>query len=606
MTLYKLMGVAALVATASVVNAATFVLEKVNTGFSIDGGNGAVEGRQIYLWETNTNNTNQNWVQLSQSGGYYSYKKENTNLCLDGGSGGARSQAVTLEVCDSSNYDQHWNKVKVYSGTEIYRMEKRNASGFSIDGNGGAAARQLTYLWNSNSNNVNQQWEFIRTDAGSGDGKLAIATAFDDGSSHSSYPASKAVDGSTAWASRWAASGSPVNLTVQLEEASLVTEIGIAWGRGNSRVYTFEVYARPGTSGSWTKVYDDVSSGTTEGIEVVDITDITAQQIRVKTFENTSGSNWTNITEVEIYGSGGGSSSSSSSSTSSTSSTSSSSGGFNLDPNAAPSDNFNLSQWYLSVPTDTDGSGTADSIKEGALNSGYENNNYFYTGSDGGMVFKCPISGYKTSSGTSYTRTELREMLRAGNTSIDTSGVNKNNWVFGSAPSSAQAAAGGVDGNMKATLAVNYVTTTGDSSQVGRVIIGQIHAENNEPIRLYYRKLPGNSKGGIYFAHEDADGDEVWYDMIGSRSSSASNPSDGIALNEVFSYEIDVTDNMLTVYIYRDGKSTVKQEYNMVNSGYDDSDDWMYFKAGVYNQNNTGNGSDYVQATFYSLTHTHD
>lgn len=27
--------------------------------------------------------------------------------------------------------------------------------------------------------------------------------------------------------------------------------------------------------------------------------------------------------------------------------------------------------------------------------------------------------------------------------------------------------------------------------------------------------------------------------------------------------------------------------------------------AGVYNQNNTGTSDDYVQATFYSLTHTH-
>ena len=116
------------------------------------------------------------------------------------------------------------------------------------------------------------------------------------------------------------------------------------------------------------------------------------------------------------------------------------------------------------------------------------------------MVFKCPVDGYKTSTNTSYTRVELREMLRAGDTSISTSGVNGNNWVFSSAPSSAQNAAGGVDGNMKATLAVNHVTETG-SSQVGRVIIGQIHASSDEPIRLYYRKLPNHDKGSIYFAH---------------------------------------------------------------------------------------------------------
>ncbi|MDO6425346.1 translation initiation factor SUI1, partial [Saccharophagus degradans] len=74
---------------------------------------------------------------ISHGGGYYSYKKQNTILCLDGGRGGDRLQPVTLEVCDSRNYDQHWNKVKVYTGTEIYLMENRNAPGFSIDGNGG-------------------------------------------------------------------------------------------------------------------------------------------------------------------------------------------------------------------------------------------------------------------------------------------------------------------------------------------------------------------------------------------------------------------------------------------------------------------------------------
>ena len=92
--------------------------------------------------------------------------------------------------------------------------------------------------------------------------------------------------------------------------------------------------------------------------------------------------------------------------------------------------------------------------------------------------------------------------------------------------------------------------------------------------------------------------------MIGSRSDSASNPSDGIALGEEWSYVIDVSGNTLTVRIIRAGKSDVVSTYNMSSSGY--ANDWMYFKAGVYNQNNTGNSSDYAQATFYALTHTHD
>ncbi len=156
-----------LITSASMASAATFNMQKNNQSFSIDGNGGAIEGQQIYLWSTNTNNTNQNWVQLDRGNSYYSYKKEGTNLCWDGGSGGSRRQAVTLETCDAGNQDQHWSKVKVASGTEIYRFEKRNAPGWSIDGNRNADFRQAIYLWNSNSSNINQQWELTRTDQSS-------------------------------------------------------------------------------------------------------------------------------------------------------------------------------------------------------------------------------------------------------------------------------------------------------------------------------------------------------------------------------------------------------------------------------------------------------
>jgi|GEM_PF-2242367 len=296
-----------LAAAISSANAATFVIEKNGYDFSIDGNGGAQQGQQIYLWGTNLDNANQQWVQISHGDGYYSYKKQGTSLCWDGGEGGARRQAVTLETCDSTNYDQHWAKVKVTSGTETYRIEKRNASGFSIDGNGGAAERQSIYLWNSNSDNVNQQWNLnnIESESTSSDGELAITEVFDDGSGHSSYPASNVIDGNTAWSSRWAAQagGDAVNLTTQLAQTQAVEKVGIAWGQGASRAHTFEIYARAGTSGTWNKVYDSVSSGTSSDIELYDITDISAQQVRVKTFDNTTGSDWTNITEVKLYGS---------------------------------------------------------------------------------------------------------------------------------------------------------------------------------------------------------------------------------------------------------------------------------------------------------------
>ncbi|WP_194766744.1 polysaccharide lyase family 7 protein [Tamlana sp. I1] len=276
------------------------------------------------------------------------------------------------------------------------------------------------------------------------------------------------------------------------------------------------------------------------------------------------------------------------------------------EPDDAIFPDFDLSTWNLSIPEDK-GDGTALTITVAELNNNYQNSKYFYPSTDGGMVFKCPIDGAKTSLNTSYTRVEFREMLRGTNTSIKTQGVNKNNWVFGTAPEADKKAAFGYDGEMRATLAVNHVTTTGDNGQVGRVIVGQIHANDDEPVRIYYRKLPNNTLGSIYFAHEptDGNGSEQWHEMIGSRSNSASNPSNGIALNEKFSYIIHVEGDALTVTISREGKADVVKTVNMQSSGFNVSGQYMYFKAGVYNQNNSGNADDYVQATFYALEKSH-
>jgi poly(beta-D-mannuronate) lyase len=101
-------------------------------------------------------------------------------------------------------------------------------------------------------------------------------------------------------------------------------------------------------------------------------------------------------------------------------------------------------------------------------------------------------------------------------------------------------------------------------------------------------------------------GSEQWIEMIGSRDDNASNPSDGIALDEVFSYRVDVVDNQLSVTISRDGKADITKSVDMSNSGYDSSSQYMYFKAGVYNQNNSGDADDYVQATFYALDNKHE
>ncbi|MGJ8681453.1 polysaccharide lyase family 7 protein [Paraglaciecola sp.] len=276
-----------------------------------------------------------------------------------------------------------------------------------------------------------------------------------------------------------------------------------------------------------------------------------------------------------------------------------------LNPKAAPGLNFDLEDWNISLPVDTNNDGQVDTIPEKLFKKGFQYKPYFYTADDGGMVFTAFVDGVKTSKNTKYTRTELREMLRRGDNSIKVKGVTKNNWVFSSVRGKTQRQAGGVDGRLEATVAINNVTVTGDPKQVGRVIIGQIHAKDDEPARLYYRKLPNNTKGVVYLAHEPRKGDEQYYEFNGSRASNAKEPLDGIALDEKFSYIIDVKGDILTVTLSREGKDDITHLVDMKDSGYHKRDQYMYFKAGVYNQNNSGDPKDYVQATFYKLENSH-
>ncbi|MBF7074943.1 polysaccharide lyase family 7 protein [Glaciecola sp. MH2013] len=276
-----------------------------------------------------------------------------------------------------------------------------------------------------------------------------------------------------------------------------------------------------------------------------------------------------------------------------------------LDPRKKPSQNFDLQDWSLTLPTDINKDKKADIIYEPALDKGFELKPFFYTGGDGGLVMACPNIGSTPSLNAKYSRTELREMLRRGNPRVKVSGVNKNNWVFGSAHGSMKRKAGGIDGSLEGTLAVNRVSTSGDEDMIGRVAIAQINATKHEPLRLYYRKLPGNSKGSVYFIHEVNGVLDATVRLVGSKSNTLENPADGIELNEKFSYKVSVENEILYVTLIREGKKNITGSYNMSRSGYDGGDQFMYFKAGVYNQNNGGVKGDYAQATYYHLKNSH-
>ena len=129
-------------------------------------------------------------------------------------------------------------------------------------------------------------------------------------------------------------------------------------------------------------------------------------------------------------------------------------------------------------------------------------------------------------------------------------------------------------------MSVNAVTTTGQDNQVGRLIIGQIHARNDEPLRLYYRKLPGNTHGSIYACHEIRDGDDITFNIIGSIDDDQPNPTDGFLLGELFTYEIVARGNFIDVIISQDGVVLGEVTFDQSNSGYDIGAEYFIFQSG--------------------------
>ena len=515
---------------------------------------------------------------------------------------------------------------------------------------------------------------------------LTIESVQANGNQGDNFP-SNAIDNnvSTRWSSDAAnPASSPLGtgtITFELASSSIVTDLSIAWFRSEERS-TFYSIERSTDNVNWVEIVAPTESEITDfedQFETIDVEDARANYIRIIGTGNNGGSLFTSISEVDINGCEPGATNVVNNPTPVDDPD------FGLDPNLQPWENFDLSIWGLDSPAlrDTDdpsrGTRIEDyefvALREGASNDDFEeaqenffgsgssnddfeaSSPYFFTATDGGMVFKSPVDGGRTSSGARFPRSELREYFRGGEerrndgTLINVTGSTENNWVLGYQPddlelrSNAQNV-GGRNGRLTGTLRVNKVTETGRSDDIGVTIIGQIHAESDEPLRLYYRKLPQNELGSIYFLHEiredmddeestGRDGDDLdEFVLVGSRSDNASNPVNGIALDELFSYEIINDGPVIEVILRRgdfDGEEIARDSFNMATltndgitgSGYDRANEWMYFKAGAYTQNNVavedgeagaattgfgpdGTEADYDQVTFYRLGVEHD
>ncbi|MEP1421930.1 MAG: polysaccharide lyase family 7 protein [Erythrobacter sp.] len=436
---------------------------------------------------------------------------------------------------------------------------------------------------------------------------LDIVTATASQSSGAGFEASNAIDDNLEADSRWSASGVPATLTLDLGSEFLIREVGLALHLGDQRTSTFSLEVSSDGSAFTTLSPSLQSSGDTANFERFDVNDTAARFVRISA-EGTSDGNPFGIVEAALFGCSEGTPTPVAVQPFDTSI-------FGLDPAVTPGRNFQLLDWALDTPATDPSDGFAQRTQDRDLED--FSDEFFFTSADGGMTFRSTIEGATTSANSRFTRSELREMLRNGDRSISTQGVNRNNWVLGYQPDPG-VPVGGRGGVLKGTLAINNVSSSGSDSHIGRMIFGQIHASSDEPIRLYYRKYPENDRGYVYFAHEIRGGDDIYFMVVGpefddrdSQPEDRNNPFNGIALNEVFSYEITNAGSRIDVIIRRgdqDGEIIGHNFVDMVveNSGYDTIEEWNYFKAGVYTQNNTGEPTDFDQATFYRLENTHD
>ena len=237
----------------------------------------------------------------------------------------------------------------------------------------------------------------------------------------------------------------------------------------------------------------------------------------------------------------------------------------------------------------------------------FENKNFFFTANDdknNWVVFKTPNAG-NTHGTSNNTRTELAQLKK---------------WT----PMS--------EAKMNATLKVMNVATTGDASVASTfsVVVGQIHSADgheNEPLKIFYKKFPGHTRGSVFWNYEiNTFGDDnskrwdysypIWgYDFsdVGTnKNSSPPEPEDGIALGEEFSYEVKVKDGIMNLTFTSEGHETKRFTKNLISSQYSMrskipeqvknlfvpigqdgverekayTDEGLFFKLGSYNQTN--------------------
>lgn len=300
-----------------------------------------------------------------------------------------------------------------------------------------------------------------------------------------------------------------------------------------------------------------------------------------------------------------------------------------LDATKPPSENFDLRRWKIVIPIEDvkpERKGKVMEVSKTELSKGYSHPEWFYTDpKTGAMVFAAPNKAMTTPN-SSNARSELHAQLSDSTTEYDIA----NNFALASNPNAKKY--GAIGGAMTATLAVDHVSLSGDHrhNDSFSVVIGQIHGRHNEPLKIFYRKLPDHEYGSVYWNYENnALGDhynkrlDIPHDVFGKAGLryGLEDPADGVKLGEKISYEVNVVGDMMHLKFTKNAESgkpivktfsidLAKGKYlgNKYDAGY--RDELLFYKAGAYNQCSTGSvgctnkgmeAGDYAKVSFYEL-----
>lgn len=219
---------------------------------------------------------------------------------------------------------------------------------------------------------------------------------------------------------------------------------------------------------------------------------------------------------------------------------------------------IDLSTWNLSIPVGS----PAKTIETPALVKGYKDS--YFRADNGTLFFWAPVTGSTTKS-AKYPRSELRETNADG---------SLRNWKYPAA-----------NNFLRASLTVNKVPST------GKVVIGQIHQyDSNEPmVKLEYQYKTSSKTGNIVAKLRSSPSqDEPTVIQVGT----------GVPLNSKFDYTINLSPGgMLTI------DAANYHWAKQLSTGWKTKD--LYFKAGVYVQDNAGYASEGGQVTFTKLEISH-